>query len=321
VNADTEVGNAQLGSRAVTEREHTFTVALVGPVYGYPDEPVFDGPLLEDQRPELPYAERMKLEVSATSETTLGEIIDSAAARLGTSSHFHDRVADGLTGIAFYEPRDEMGLGAEPELRWQETIRIVDESGNPSWAVRWVDLRVDELLASHEAGLVAGDPSRPYLWPLIPQGGMLQQLSDALWTLWLHWEHVLAAYGSFDLASRMLRRIKKGQAGLTAQEGVPWWRRLARPHDFFAYLAASPRSSEEVAALVGCSISEAEGVLWGMGFVAGEDRLWRPALDAPSRVLHESVERIEVLGRVETEGELERRISVEAERTEPSELS
>jgi hypothetical protein len=183
--------SARASFPGVTEAEHIFTVALVGPVYGYPDEPVFDGPTLEDHEPEVPYAKRIKLEVLATDATTLGEIIDRAASEIGTSSHFHDRVADALTGIAFYEPSDEDGLGEEPELRWQETIRVVNDSGEPSWAVRWVDLRVDELLASQEAGLVAGDPSRPYLWPLISQGGVLQQLSDSLWTLWLHWEHVL----------------------------------------------------------------------------------------------------------------------------------
>lgn len=287
----------------MSDGEHIFSVAVVGPVFGFPVLEVFVGPSFEDQGPEVPYAKRLKVDVPATETTSIGDVIDRAAAEVGTTLE-HGRVSEALEGIAFYEPEDEVVLKARHQP-WPDTIRIPNDDGRPSWRVWWVATRVDELLEAHAAGLVVGDPYRPYLWPVIPQGDLLQQFHETLWTLWLNWEHILSAYGTFELARRVLRRIARGRTAFTTAEGMPWRDRLARPHDLFGYLASAPRTSDEVAALFGCDPGEAEGVLWGMGFVCDKDGVWRPAQDDASLVLYESVQQIRVLGRAPRRAELE----------------
>jgi len=282
-----------------------FTVAIVGPIFGLPMYEVFGGPDFANHGPDLPYASRTKAEVSASSTMTLGEVIDRAALDVGITVE-QGRVSEALTGVVFYEPEDEVALKPRREP-WPDTIRIVDANGTPSWRVRWDETRVDELLEAHAAGLGVGDPHRPYLWPTIPQGDLLQQFHESLWTLWNAWEYILSGYGTYEIGRRVLDRVRRGRASFTDEGGLglPWPQRLGRPHDLFAYLAGEARRAAEVASLLGCSTQQAEGVLWGMGFVCGDDGLWRVAQDAAGRALYESVQQIRVLGRAPRRAELQ----------------
>ncbi len=169
------LGDRNVGRRIRALTRDAVTVAVHGPVYGYPGLPVFDGPGFEDQSPDIPYAERVRVEVEVTEITPLGEIIDTAAARLGTTHPHGGRVCDALTGVVFYEPEDEVSFKWREEP-WPRVIRLADETGLPSWGVLWTEIRFGELLAASDAQLIIGDPRRPYFWPVIPQGDGLQGL-------------------------------------------------------------------------------------------------------------------------------------------------
>jgi hypothetical protein len=272
------------------------TVAVLGPNGGYPVMPDFDGPGFENQGTDVPYAERVKVEVEVTEVTPLAEIIDTAAARLGITNQHGGRVCDALTGVVFYEPEDEVSFKWR-EQPWQSVIRLADDSGLPSWAVPWTETRFGELLAASDAQLVAGDPRRPYFWPVRPQGEGLQTFLVSLYFLWSAWEHVLAGYGTLDLARRIRNRVARADEVFDQENwAVPWEKRLARPHDFFSYVTGRPRTVEEIASLLGCPVEQAEAVLWGMGLSCGDDGLWTVAGDEPASLLTESVLMIRELG-------------------------
>lgn len=272
------------------------TVAVHGPNVGYPELPDFDGPGFEDQGPDVPYAARVKVEVEVTEVTPLGEIINTAAARLGITNRHGGRVCDALTGVVFYEPEDEVSFKWR-EQPWPRVIRLVDESGLPSWSVLWTEVRFGELLAASDAELVVGDPRRPYFWPVRPQGDGLQTFLVSLAFLWSAWEHVLAVYGTLDLARRIRNRIKRADEAVNENWEVPWERRLARPHDFFSYVADSPRTAKEIASLLGCPVEQAEAVLWGMGLSCNKDGFWTVAGDESASLITESIEMIRQSGR------------------------
>jgi hypothetical protein len=281
------------------------TVAAVGPKFGWPQFDVFRGPSLEDQAPDVRYCDRLKAEIPARPDTPLGEVIDSAAAKWGISFP-QGRVATALTGIVFYEASDKQGMRWRPEP-WPSTVRIVDAAGRPSWRTWWPYIHIDELLAASEGGLIDGDPLRPYLWPLIPQGAVDAEFIATLWTLWQAWEHILAGRETLRVAQSMLARLGLGRTVIQSDHAA-WRQRLARPNDLFDYLAATGRSSEEVAGLLGCSVEEAEAVLWALGFVFDADLGWTPGKDTAGRLLFESVESIEGEGKVPERAQLEQRL-------------
>jgi hypothetical protein len=275
---------------------HVVTVAALGPVFGYPEVVVFEGASLRDQGPERPYSERLKTSVDASLDTRLGEIIDAAATAFDIRWAGGGPISEYLRGVVFYEPTDEYGFQHRPQP-WPSAIRTVGANGAPSWSVRWRDVRFGELLASADAGLVRGDPFRPYLWPVIPQGEAGPAFLEALWSSWIIWEHLLAAYGTVQLARTILERIRRARGSVFDQDsGARWQDALARPQDVIGYLTERPRDSHDVAAYVDRPVSETENALLGVGYVRGADGRWRAGADDAGQALHRIVIEIERAG-------------------------
>jgi hypothetical protein len=161
------------------------------------------------------------------------------------------------------------------------------------------------LLAASQAGLLEGDPHRPYLRPVIPQGDAGQIFVAAVWSLWLTWEHVLAAYETARLARAILGRVRRGQKAARESAGTAWRHALGRPQDLLPFLDDRPRRSEAVAEFVGLPVEQVEGALWGMGYVYGEDGFWRAGADPVGEALHRTVISIEHQGRAPTQADVE----------------
>jgi hypothetical protein len=152
----------------------TFTVALFGPPFlGTHD--MWLGEQYEDEDMEGPYERRPKVDVEATEGETLAVVIDRAAdafrihpnpAVLGQT-----KMSAAIGGIAFYYvPTDEAAYRRDrfPD-QWPHTLLIPGPTGEPL-EKRWQEVTVSELLAASKAGLLYGDPLRPYLCPGFPQG-------------------------------------------------------------------------------------------------------------------------------------------------------
>jgi hypothetical protein len=268
-------------------------VAAWGPAFGYPRMPVFDGEQFANQGPELEYNERAKVVVEATPSTTLGEIIDQAAMQFGVLSQNERTVSEQVPCVAFFQKGDQAGTEFTSD-RWCRAIRTIDPLGSPSWTVRWSEISLKELVATSSAGLLDGDPLRPYFWPVIPQGN-LAEVAVSIWMMWVFWEHYLSARETVGIAKRILERIRCGKTAV--EENHEAWRRwLRRPQVLMPYLDSAPRTTTEIATDTGISESQLEGILWGMGYVLGQDERWRLGEDPPSKVLQAGVMDIKKTG-------------------------
>lgn len=285
------------------------TVAAWGPAFGYPEMPIFGGPGFEDHGPAMPYDDRSKMTFDVPESATLGEVIDLAAGGFSVTYAAAPgiapapTVAEAIDCVSFFRPSDREGATYEYD-RWSRAIRLVNQRGEPSWAVRWSDIRMSELIASSEAGLIDGDPVRPYLWPVIPQGESVEQLANAAWLIWMLWEHALSVRDTVQLARDALRRIARGQAA-AHENPTAWAAALRRPDDLMPYLHTQPRTTAEVAAKTGLAEEHAAGAMWGLGFTPQEDGRWLPANDPVAAALHEAMMRVESAGRAPTQLEVD----------------
>jgi hypothetical protein len=155
----------------------TFTVALMGPLFfGTPD--MWIGERYEDEDIDTPYDHRPKVEVEASEDESLALVIDRAADALGIHPNpavlRETAMSAAIGGIAFfYAPTDEMAYrrNRAPD-KWPQALLIPGQTGERI-EKPWQEVTVAELLAASEAGLLYGDPLRPYLYPGFPQGDLL----------------------------------------------------------------------------------------------------------------------------------------------------
>jgi hypothetical protein len=247
---------------------------------------------------EKPYSEREHVTVEAYDDDTLGDVCDRAVAALGIELPTRasaDRVTDVLPYTAFYRRADEY----EPPTL-QTGLTVVNSSGLAVWNVRWQEARLVDLFRAADAGVLGGDPRRPYL--VLPHG-----FGD----FWGHdWGEVLQALkvmhdqfhdamayladeaAGMAIAWAALRRIVRRLRGIeTLRDKVPSWReRGSAPKDFDGMLAAKAWDGKELASLLGCSPNEAEAVLWALGASFNDaDSRWYLAHSDEDRFLHDNL--------------------------------
>jgi hypothetical protein len=275
---------------------HTIRVAVIGDPYSpYPwGEADWDEP----------YSERVHVTVGASDDDTLGSVCERAAAELGLSLpggvEFPTeldvkRVVDLLTYTGFYRTADEC---EPPALRIGLTV--VNRSGLALWDVPWQQARMADLLRAGHAGVLGGDPLRPYL--VLPHefGDFWgYEWGEVLQTLKLMHDqfHEAMAYLADEAAGvavawAVLRRLVRRVKGLEKLEGnvSSWQRRGSSPKSFDEMLAAKAWASSELASLLGCKPSEAEAVLWALGASFNDaDGRWYLSRSEEDRFLHDNL--------------------------------
>lgn len=277
-------------------------VAAWGPAFGAPEMPFFIGEQFVDQGEDVSYVDRSKIVVPTESGTALGTVIDEAARRFGVESPSGSKVSELVHWVAFFRVGDEGGMPYDYD-RWHAAIRTVDGSGQPSWVVPWSAITIGELVATNDAGFLDGDPLRPYFWPVIPQGELLDVL-QALWGLWSQWEdavvpHIDAAavtIGPIAAAAELARRIRAAKRAATDHHEA-LARVLARPQELLTYLDSAPRTTKDVAAHTELPEAAAAKVLAGIGYVPGTDGRWRSGADDPAALLRQGLLDIRERGR------------------------
>ena len=91
------------------------------------------------------------------------------------------------------------------------------------------------------------------------------------------------AYSATEAVSAILRRFGKARNVIESYE-YSWAERGGRPSDLLEILSARPRSVSEVGTLLGCTESDAEALLWGLGFQE-EGGNWTPSNDPDDKAL------------------------------------
>jgi hypothetical protein len=204
----------------------------------------------------------------------------------------HGRFEEDLRFAAFVRPGDELSGPAvlRDKRLYLTRVTTVDREGRARWDVGPLDASIGDLWRAGEAGLFDGDPLRPYLILEVP-GGDLGSLAsnwgDFSVGLRIVWEAV-SAVGTLYTASQVVaavgERLRGSRDVIDARHGE-WAARGGRPSDLAQILQSQPRRSGEVADLLGCGESEAEALLWGLGFARGEDGMWRTDSDPTAQLL------------------------------------
>jgi hypothetical protein len=178
-------------------------------------------------------------------------------------------------------------------------VVVRNEDGAAVWKRPPFDATVAELLDAHSAGLIEGDPLQIYLVPSIPQGafglgGEWNLFIEHLKTLWDATSAAStlggAAAAGFLLKDLIERRGKHATEAISRRSPA-WTERGGAPGDLVNLLAAQPRTTEEIAGLLGCAGNEAEAILWALGFAFDEDSTtWIQGGDETARLIVDDIE-------------------------------
>jgi hypothetical protein len=148
---------------------------------------------------ETPLDEKPWAELEISVDVTLREVLEAACDAWGIEAG-PDLVKHGGTRasqfvrIAFVRPeRDVDGVHAQEAYRWPSVQPLARANGTVE-SVPALDLPYRDLLASSQLNLIAGDVTRPYVHPVIPQGDAGTVIEIAKLTA----EAVRAAYGAVD---------------------------------------------------------------------------------------------------------------------------
>jgi hypothetical protein len=268
------------------------------------------------------WAELPQATIDATPEDSLRDVLGRACGPLGVRlpAEFlelgrrlalsdgqpepSEDPADHLVFLALrQEDDDELLRGPGYEVRRRlarmKQIEVVvrDANGHAVWKRPGLDATMGELIDARAAGLLRGDPRQPYLIPSVPQGDFFgldwPTFKDLLTALGVLATSVATTEGVLEFKDRLvaLRKRRKNVVPVVEAHQAMWQTRGAAPGDLLDMLRLRPRSSEEVSALLGCSTSEAEALLWGLGFAHDDSSdLWVYAGDELAKLLAADLE-------------------------------
>jgi hypothetical protein len=120
---------------------------------------------------------------------------------------------------------------------------------------------------------------------------MLVNLWDLAWYVLDHIDTLLGvgggAYAAKHAIIDRLRARTKGGRDVAARRGTQWIQeQSASPSEIASFLAKVPRTTEQVAGLLGCTDDEAEAVLWAFGLACDPDSgLWTPGEGEEAKML------------------------------------
>jgi hypothetical protein len=251
------------------------TVAAFGPsasaVFG---DSVFEGPLLEDHDHEVPWDERLKVDLDVSHHETIADLIDRAAAEFGVTVPRHGPVGAGLkvsdlvAGVAFYDPQDDH-FGGMP-YPWLSRLPCINEDGALG-ICRLDEARYEDVVRAAGRGLIRGDPSRLYFYPTISQGGGFEsywpQLIDGLHEVLRAAKMLGELYAASEAIAAVKRRLHLAQT-VPADELEA---RNLSPTALSDVLARTPWTVSELATALEVDEETASNIVLVLGFDISED--------------------------------------------------
>lgn len=262
------------------------------------DLPKFEPPLDEAQGFDIPYADRLAVELAVLPADSLASIyrraIDDLQPRVDKSSQFVPSDAMEVVRWAwFYEPADANGIPARTKA-WEtaEDLVTVDELGLARWHRSAEDIPFADLVRASEHGLLRGDPFRPYLVLVLPQGGdAFQTAWEVVQFAWAVTGHVLTARELGRLIGQRLNRQRMQQS---LDDGIPavakhshsLAQRGGGPLELARTLERKPWPLEELRMLLGVDNDEDVAAIVGIfGLRPNADGLYELSEDEESRLL------------------------------------
>jgi hypothetical protein len=270
--------------------KHTIRVAALRTTM----TPPFVAPWDHDEAADtVEYAARPATELQARADETLRSVLGRSAAELGvgvdesSETAIQTDVTALLEFADFYRPEDETGwVPRKPAL----DVTLVDDAGRARWLDSIMDATIEELIQASRAGVLEGDPLRPYLI-LQVQAGAADLVRD--------WDQLLAGiellgraltavggvYGGMVAVKAVVRRLTNGDRALRRRLDE-WAGRGGGPTRVRQLFRKREWSTDEAAQLLGCTAQEAEATLHGLGFALDPHQMtWRQSGDLPAQFI------------------------------------
>ncbi len=243
-----------------------------------------------------PYQQRRKAHLAVEPDQTLAEVLEAAADQMGLrppAEHYNSSFVGTYSKVAFYRPDDEHGFAERHIPRYlMSQVTLVDDRGRAVFGVnnlRGVLYR--DLLRAAKAGVLDGDPLRPYLMIEVGYGDM----PPPDWGLAL--EGLRAIRETFGVAGdiggtlalakltfdAVRHRLKRGQEAL--ESNAEWRLRGYSPYQFRALILSRDWGVDELAPVLGCTADDARAILWVLGFAEDGEGRWTLEGDEPAQVL------------------------------------
>lgn len=133
-------------------------------------------------QPATPLADRPTVEFEVSLDVTLGEVLEAACDFWGFVEGPHMKKMGVVRRSEFHRfgfvrvPEDEDGVDEQVDHKWPNQLPAVRKDGSVE-PVPALDITFRELLVSSSFGLIPGDVTRPYVYPVPPQG-VLTALGD-----------------------------------------------------------------------------------------------------------------------------------------------
>jgi hypothetical protein len=229
--------------------------------------PKFDPPF-GDNGFDKPYQDRLKLDLAVDGAETLASVYERAI------EHWQPRVsADSLAQpenlmeviywVWFYLPEDERGLHHRYELATD--LILVDEDGRARWNLAIAEIPYGHIVRAGQQGLLRGDPLRPYLPLLVPQGGGAFQVGwETLLSTWTILEALIVARGAYALGSEaqqlLLKRLRRRH--VVEVHSAEWADRGGDPRNVSRTIDRKPWSPDDLRIVMNVpTIEDAEDLL------------------------------------------------------------
>ena len=257
--------------------------------------PRFEPPV-GDNGFDTPYSDRLGVSMSIEGTDTLASVYQRAIDELqpkaiAGADGWTETPLDVVRWVWFYEPHDANGIG---EKAWEvaEDLIVVDADGTARWNLRADEITFEQLIRASEHGLLRGDPLRPYLVLLLPQGG------EAFQTAWdatvLIWQIVSQLLTARELV-RLVRGVRRASLQRKVHEGEDvlrrhrerWSQAGAGPSELLRMLERRPWPVDDVRMLLGFETPEdTQKILQLYGFAPDENGDYLPSADEEARMLH-----------------------------------
>jgi hypothetical protein len=267
--------------------DHTVTVALVGSWLPEWEPPV------GLQGFDVPYSERMKLQLTVADEETLDSVLRRAVEiaqprAVPGSPGFTEDPMSVVYWMWFYEAADENGL-REKYYEVDTDLILIDVDGHARWNVTRDRIRFSDLDRSGRMGLLRGDPLRPYLVLLLPQGSFNIQLAwEATRLTWEVLGGLLATRQALKLGAAQLAALRRRLRGasVVAAHHDAWASRGGGPGELRRLIERKPWDVEDLRMVMGLETSEeARAVLEIFGCAADPTGRYGLSADLEARIL------------------------------------
>jgi hypothetical protein len=263
-----------------------------------------------------PYSERDRFTVEADPDETLASLRGKAFRHFGfdvpDSTSKYGKAAMGP--VAFFKEGDHERIKDRvmPRMHWGQLI-LVDDEGHAIFGV--YDLRtvtLGDLLRASEAGVLDGDPLRPYLmveggwgdhpppdWPTLVHGFEVA---------WPYIRSVIETTGIALTLQEVWKRVsdRLRTSAETADEHREWSQKHYSPYQFQALLRTRNWTTEQIAVLLDCPVEDVEPVMWGLGFsLDPETETWKEESDLTSDLVRKVHLEIDIVSNEDPKDDLD----------------